>query len=154
MKSTLLRSGVAAVTLGAVLFSATGLPAQASTTTTRNIIYGAAAAAAAITLYNVVHKDQLASSVQGYLPDGSTVYADGHVVTPNGQTWYPGNQGERVACSNQYCTIQGAYTNNGYGNGYGYTNNGYGYQSRNRRDGRNGGDRDDSNRQGPGRQRH
>lgn len=129
MKVSILRSGVAALALGGILASATALPARADTSTTRNIIYGAAAAAAAFTLYNVEHKHQLATTVQGYLPDGSTVYKDGHVVSRNGQTWYPGNYGQTVACSNQYCTIDGSsngYGYNGYGNnGYGY-NNGYG----------------------------
>ncbi len=131
MKISILRSGVAALALGGVLASATALPASASTNTTRNIIYGAAAAAAAFTLYNVEHKHQLATTVQGYLPDGSTVYADGRVVSPNGYSWYPGNNGETVACSNQYCSINGN-NNNGYGynnNGYGYNNNGYGYNN-------------------------
>lgn len=123
MKASILRSGVAALALGGILASATALPARADTSTTRNIIYGAAAAAAAFTLYNVEHKHQLATSVQGYLPDGSTVYKDGHVVSQNGQTWYPGNYGETVACSNQYCTISGS--NYGYNNGY----NGYGYNN-------------------------
>jgi hypothetical protein len=127
MKASILRSGVAALALGGILTAASALPlpARADTTTTRNIIYGAAAAAAAFTLYNVEHKHQLATSVQGYLPDGSTVYKDGHVVSRNGQTWYPGNYGETVACSNQYCSINGG---NGYNNGYGR----YGYNNNNR----------------------
>lgn len=125
MKTTILRSGAAALALSGILAAATAMPASASTTSTRNIIYGAAAAAAAFTLYNVEHKHQLATTVQGYLPDGSTVYKDGHVVSRSGQSWYPGNDGETVACSNQYCTISGQnYGNNG---GY-YNNNGY-YQS-------------------------
>lgn len=127
MNKNIVRSGVAALALGAVLISSTGLPAKADTTSTRNIIYGAAAAAAAFTLYNVEHKHALATTVQGYLPDGSTVYKDGHVVSRNGQTWYPGNYGQTVACSNQYCTI------NGNNNGYGY-NNSYPYGSSRRAD--------------------
>ena len=95
----------------------------------KNIVrsgYGAAAAAAVFTLYNVEHKHALATTVQGYLPDGSTVYKDGRVVSQNGQSWYPGNYGQTVACSNQYCTINGA-NGHGYGNtnGNGYSN-GYG----------------------------
>lgn len=125
MKATILRSGVAALALGGILASAAALPARADTTTTRNIIYGAAAAGAALTLYNVEHKRQLATTVQGYLPDGSAVYKDGHVVSRNGRTWYPGNYGQTVACSNQYCTINGS-GNYGYGYG-GYNNAGYGY---------------------------
>ena len=129
MNKNIVRSGVAALALGAVLVCATGSPAKADTTSTRNILYGAAAAAAAFTLYNVEHKHALATTVQGYLPDGSTVYKDGRVVSQNGQSWYPGNYGQTVACSNQYCTINGANGNgynSGYNYGYGYTNgNGY-----------------------------
>lgn len=135
MNTNIVRSGVAALVLGAVLVSATGLPAKADTNTTNDILYGAAAAAAAFTLYNVEHKQSLASTVEGYLPNGSVVYRDGHVVSPNGQSWYPGNYGETVACSNQYCTINGGtngpyYGYNGSNPGYyngngGYYNNGY-----------------------------
>jgi hypothetical protein len=132
MNKNIVRSGVAALALGAVLISATGLPAKADTTSTQNIIYGAAAAAAAFTLYNVEHKHQLVTTVQGYLPDGSTVYKDGHVVSRNGQTWYPGNYGETVACSNNYCNISGG---NGYG--YGYNNGGYGYSTNRRAENNN-----------------
>lgn len=124
MKTQILRTGLAALTLGAVLITATGLPAKADTSTTQDIIYGAAAAAAAFTLYNVEHKNALATTVEGYLPDGSTVYQNGRVVSPNGQSYYPGNYGQTVACSNQYCSING---NNDYNNGgyYGYNNGGY-----------------------------
>ena len=128
MNKHIVRSGVSALTLGAVLFSATGLPAKAAPTTTQDIIYAATAAAGAFTLYNVEHKHQLATTVQGYLPDGSTVYADGHVVSPNGVSWYPGNSGETVACSNQYCSISGS-------NAYGYNRR---YASNVRRDDRDG----------------
>jgi hypothetical protein len=123
MKKNIVRSGVAALALGAVLVSSMGLPAKADTTT-NDLLYGAAAAIAAFTLYNVEHKQQLANAVEGYLPDGSTVYQDGRVVSRNGQTWYPGNNGQTVACSNQYCTITNS-GNNAYG--YGYGNSGYGY---------------------------
>ncbi|HZZ64511.1 MAG TPA: hypothetical protein VFE17_03360 [Candidatus Baltobacteraceae bacterium] len=121
MNKYIVRTGLAALALSGMLVSAAEIPAKADTTTTQNIIYGAAAAAAALTLYNVEHKHALATNVQGYLPDGSTVYQDGHVVSANGQTWYPGNNGQSVACSNQYCTISGG-NNGGY---YGYNNGGY-----------------------------
>lgn len=166
MKASILRSGVAALALGGIIAGATALPARADTTTTKNILYGAAAAAAAFTLYNVEHKQQLAHTVQGHLSDGSTVYGDGRVVSPNGYSWYPGNNGQTVACSNQYCTVSGGNYgygyNNGY-NGYGYNNNGGYYGSsrgtynrnanaRNRynRNGynRNGSDRDGDDRRG------
>jgi hypothetical protein len=128
MKKNIVRSGLAALALGAVLVSSMGLPAKADTTT-NNLLYGAAAAIAAFTLYNVEHKQQLANAVEGYLPDGSTVYQDGRVVSRNGQTWYPGNNGQTVACSNQYCTITNS-GNGAYGYGYGTggsSNSGYGY---------------------------
>jgi hypothetical protein len=136
MKKNIVRSGVAALVLGAVLVSSMGLPAKADTTT-NNLLYGAAAAIAAFTLYNVEHKQQLANAVEGYLSDGSTVYQDGRVVSRNGQTWYPGDNGQTVACSNQYCTINNngnsTYGTSGYGNsGYGYNgsgNNGSRYNS-------------------------
>ncbi len=141
MKTQIFRTGLAALTLGAVLVTAAGIPAKADTTTTQDILYGAAAAVAGITLYNVEHKQALASTVEGYLPNGATVYEDGRVVSSNGQSWYPGNSGQSVACSNQYCTINGGNGsyygyNNGSNNGgyYGYNNsgnyyanNGYGY---------------------------
>jgi hypothetical protein len=125
MNKNIVRSAVTALALGATLATSMGAPAMAADgkTTTRNILLGAAAAAGIFTAVNVERKRQLATTVQGYLPDGSTVYRDGRVVSPNGYSWYPGNQGESVACSNQYCTINGQ---NGYG--YGYNgNNDYGY---------------------------
>lgn len=96
-------------------------PAQADqAAVTRNTIIGAAALIAGIAIEtNVAHKRQLANSVQGYLPDGSTVYRDGHVVTPNGQSYYPSQYGETVACNGTYCYLSG-------GQNYGYNpNNGY-----------------------------
>ncbi len=123
MNKNIVRSALTALGLGATLATSMAAPAMADQTSTRNIILGAAAAIGIATAVNVEHKHQLATTVQGYLPDGSTVYQDGHVVSQNGQTWYPGNYGQNVACSNQYCTISGG---NGYGYGYnGYGNNGY-----------------------------
>jgi hypothetical protein len=126
MNKNIVRSALTALALGATLATSMAAPAMADQTSTRNIILGAAAAIGIATAVNVEHKHQLATTVQGYLPDGSTVYQDGHVVSQNGQTWYPGNYGQNVACSNQYCTISGG---NGYGRyGYnGYGSNGYGY---------------------------
>ncbi len=119
MNRHIVSSGVAALFLGATLISFLSLPAKADTNTTRTVIEGAAAAAAIFTAVNVEHKHQLATTVQGYLSDGSTVYKDGRVVSPNGNSWYPGNTGESVACSNQYCSISGGY----YGNNGGYYGN-------------------------------
>ncbi|MBV9270775.1 MAG: hypothetical protein JO165_06770, partial [Candidatus Eremiobacteraeota bacterium] len=82
----------------------------------------AAAIAGLATAINVENKNRLATTIQGYLPNGDPVYGDGHVVSSNGQTWYPGNNNASAACSNGACTIT---SNNGYGYGYnGY--NGYG----------------------------
>lgn len=132
MNNNIVRSGIAALALGAMLVPATGLPAKADTSTTQNILIGAAAAAAVFTGINVERKHQLATTVQGYLPDGSAVYQDGHVVSRNGVSWYPGNYGETIACSNQMCQIQGNGGNYGYGR-YGYSPYGssapYGYSA-------------------------
>ncbi|MBV8246032.1 MAG: hypothetical protein JOZ38_08950 [Candidatus Eremiobacteraeota bacterium] len=119
MNKPLIRSTLAALALSAMLVPTLQAPAKADTTT--DILAGAAAVAGILTAVNVEHKHALATTVEGYLPDGSVVYQDGHVVAPNGQSWYPGNYGESVACSNQYCSING----NGYGQNYGYNNPGY-----------------------------
>lgn len=126
MDKKLVRSAVATLALSGVLAGVASVPAMADTTSTNNIIYGAAAAAAAFTLYNVEHKHQLASTVSGHLANGATVYADGHIVGRNGQVWYPGNNGQTVACNNGYCSTNG---NGNYGYGYNYGNNGYGYNN-------------------------
>jgi hypothetical protein len=134
MKNNILRSMVAALVAGTTLLSTTALPAKADSAATTRLLAGAAAAAAIFTAVNVQHKHQIANTVQGYLPNGSTVYADGHVVSPNGQSWYPGNNGQRVDCNGgQQCYITGNGSNqydgnngrNGYGNQYGYGNSSY-----------------------------
>jgi hypothetical protein len=128
MNTNIVRSMTAAFAICAVMITATVQPAKADgAATTRTIIAGAAAIAAIATVVNVEHKNQVANTVQGYLPDGSTVYEDGHVVGQNGYSWYPGNQGEQIACNNQRCTVYGT-GNNGYGynNGWNNGNNGYG----------------------------
>ena len=129
-----------------VAFGATIRPAAADqAAVTRNIILGAAAVVVGATVINVAHKRAVANSVVGYTPDGSTVYADGHVVTSSGQSYYPGNYGQSVACNGQYCTVNGNGTYGGgyYGNtsyngynGYNGYNSGYDYgQGRWRRNG-------------------
>ncbi len=137
MNTNIIRSAVAAVALCGVMITSIQAPARADGAATTRTIIGAAAAIAGIaTVINVQHKHQVANTIQGYLPDGSTVYADGHVVSPSGYSWYPGNQGQQVACSNQQCAIYGSgqygYNgNNGYyngnngNNGYYNGNNGY-----------------------------
>lgn len=120
MTNTILRNTLASLTLAATVFSTTALPAKANTTST--LLLGGAAAAGILTAVNVEHKHRAANTVEGYLPNGDTVYQDGHVVSQSGQSWYPGNQGQSVQCTDQRCFIAGA---NGYGNGYG-NGNGYG----------------------------
>ena len=119
MNTNIFRSLIAAAVMCGVMITSIQAPARAdSAATTRTIIGAAAAIAGIATVVNVENKHRLASTVQGYLPDGSTVYADGHVVAPNGYSYYPGNQGQQIACNNQQCAI--------YGNGqYGYNNGGY-----------------------------
>lgn len=114
MNTHIFRPALASLVIASMLFAGTFAPAKAATTSTiRDILIGAAALAAVATAYNVAHKQQLARTVEGYLPDGSVVYQDGHVVSSNGISWYPGNSGDQVACSNQQCEISGQ--NNGYG---------------------------------------
>lgn len=124
MNFSLLRSATAALALTGIFMTSIAAPARADGAATTRTIIGVAAAVAGIAMaINVEHKHAVANRVVGYLQDGSTVYADGHVVAPNGYSWYPGNQGEQVACNGQYCSI----TSNGQ-NGYGYNpynNNGY-----------------------------
>jgi len=148
----LYRTILAAALAAAIIVPTASQPARADgAASTRNIILGAAALVAGIAIEsNVAHKQRLANTLVGYLPDGSPVYADGHVVLPNGQTYYPGNYGQTIACSAQACQITGGnrnapyYGNNGYGpyygnNGYGPYNNGYQYT----RYGQNSDDRED-----------
>jgi hypothetical protein len=107
---------LAAVAAAGTLSLSTMAPASAdSAASTRNIILGAAALAGIAIEANVAHKNAQANAVSGYLPDGSTVYGDGHVVGRNGDSYYPGNTGQTVSCNNSRCNV--AYTN-GNGNGY------------------------------------
>jgi hypothetical protein len=130
MNSNIIRSAIAAAALCGVMVTSIQAPARADGAATTRTIIGAAAAIAGIaTVINVEHKHQQATTIQGYLPDGSTVYADGHVVAPNGYSWYPGNQGEQVACNNQQFAIygNGQYGYNGYNGNNGYYGNNGGY---------------------------
>jgi hypothetical protein len=122
MNIPLIRSAVAGLALTGVMMTSIAAPARADGAATTRTIIGAAAAIAGIaTAINVSNKHRQAATVTGYLPDGSTVYADGHVVAPNGYSWYPGNQGQQIACNGQNCQITG----NGYGYNGGYNNGGY-----------------------------
>ena len=115
-------------------FGSTVKPAAADqAAATRNLIFGGIAALAiGLTASNVAHKDAVANTVEGYTPDGSTVYEDGHVVLPDGQSYYPGNQGQSISCNGGACAI-GVY---GYNDaGYNYNGNG-GYRYEQQRWGR------------------
>jgi len=144
MKITVFQKIIAAIVLAAMLVPMTAQPAKANgAQTTSTLLIAGAAAALLFTAANVSNKNAVANRVEGYLPDGSTVYGDGHVVAPNGQSWYPGNQGQQVNCNNGSCYITengnntGYNGNNGYNNGYGY-NDGYNGYDRNGRHNRGG----------------
>ena len=69
-------------------------PVAAQSQGTINTLLGAAALIGGIILYNnYVHKKQAANSVVGYTANGGTVYGDGRIVMPNGQTYYPNSNG-------------------------------------------------------------
>lgn len=104
-----LRTIGAALMAATIAFGSTIKPAAASEGTTNTIIAAAAAIALAVTAENVAHKDAVANTVEGYTPYGATVYEDGHVVLPNGQSYYPGNVGQSIACNGGQCTIAGGY---------------------------------------------
>ena len=125
MSISTLRAAVAALVIAAVAFTSTVRPARADTTTT--ILITAAAVAALATGINVASKNAKAHTVVGYLQNGSVVFADGHVLAPNGQSWYPGNYGQGIACNGQYCAIVGGNVGYGYGGQPGYApyQNGY-----------------------------
>lgn len=116
-----------AVALAGALGLSAAQPAKADTTSTMDTIIGAAAVIAGIAIsQNVAHKQSQANTVVGTTPWGATVYGDGHVVLPNGQSYYPGNVGQQIACNGTTCTI----TQNGVAVGYGgygpaYVQNGY-----------------------------
>lgn len=109
-----LRSGVATLIMSSMALGAAIQPAKADTTST--ILISAAAVAALMTGINVAEKNAKANQLVGYLPNGSRVYADGHVVARNGAIWYPGNQGENIQCNGYQCMIVGANMGYGYGN--------------------------------------
>src|SRR5260370_42041132 len=90
------RSVVAALVMSSMAFGSAVQTAKADTTTT--LIITAAAAIGLMTAINDAEKNAKAHQVVGYLPDGSTGYADGHVVGRNGQTCYPGNYREKQPC--------------------------------------------------------
>jgi hypothetical protein len=118
-----LSTSITALALAAGFSLATIAPASADqAAATRNEILGGLALIAGIaTAVNVSNKNAQANTVEGYTRDGGTVYADGHVVLPDGQSYYPGNENQSISCSNGNCAV---YGNNGYGNGRRYSQNG------------------------------
>jgi hypothetical protein len=122
MNKNLMRVLGAGLMATTIAFGSTIKPAAADEGTTNTIIAAAAALAIGLTAANVAHKDAVANTVEGYTPYGGTVYEDGHVVLPNGQSYYPGNNGQSISCNGGACAIGGGY---GYGNGYAYGPGGY-----------------------------
>jgi hypothetical protein len=113
-----LTTSLTALTLAAGFSLAAIAPASAdqSAATRNEIIGGLALVAGIATAINVSNKNAQAQSIQGYTPNGETVYGDGHVVLPNGQSYYPGNVNQSVACDNGYCNIaqNGGYARRGW----------------------------------------
>jgi hypothetical protein len=118
-KFVMAAGAAATVTTGAMI----PRPASADTTST---LLTAAAAIGAIVLYsNYEHKKAAANTIVGYTRNGGTVYGDGRVVLPNGQTYYPSSNGQYTGYNNGYnpnSQYNGQY-NNGQYNGQ-YANDG------------------------------
>ena len=136
LSSNVFRAVGATFMAAAIALGTAPKPAAANEGTTNTILGVAAAIALGVTAANVAHKEAVANTVEGYTPNGATVYQDGHVVLPNGQSYYPGNYGQSIACDNGGCDISGGGPQYGYNQGYngGYYNNGYQrrYPQRNR----------------------
>ena len=130
---------IGAATMASVIaLGAMPKPAAANEGTTNTIIAAAAAIALGLTAANVAHKNSVAGTIEGYTPDGATVYGDGHVVLANGQSYYPGNYGQSIACNGGNCSITGGNGYYGYGSYGGYNGYNNGYNSRyNRNNNRN-----------------
>ncbi|HXP93671.1 MAG TPA: hypothetical protein VN905_09400 [Candidatus Binatia bacterium] len=107
---------VAAALCAATLGLGTMGPAKADgAASTRNIIIGIGALGAGLAIgSNVVHKKAQTNVITGYTSDGAKVYSDGRVLIPNGQSYYPTDYGQTVACNSGNCTITGGDTNAPY----------------------------------------
>jgi len=122
----MLKSKLAIAVLAGALSMSFGLatiqPARADqAAVNRNTSIGIATLVARLfVVANVANKNAIANTVEGTTRDGATVYEDGHVVLPNGYSYYPNNVGQSISCNNGYCSIYA--DNNGYNNGY---NGGY-----------------------------
>ena len=113
-------TSISAIALAAAFSFATIAPASADqAAATRNDILGGLALIAGVaTAVNVSNKNAQANTLQGYTPNGDTVFQDGHVVMQDGQSYYPGNDNQSISCNNGNCAI---YDNNASGNGQRWT---------------------------------
>lgn len=101
----MLTRSMPAVFMSALMIAGPAAPARANTTSTL-ILIGAAVGLIS-TAINVASKNRQANTVVGTLSNGDTVYADGHVATRNGQTYYPGDHGQTLQCQYNRCAIAG-----------------------------------------------
>src|ERR1700736_1703394 len=113
----------------ALATSAIPKPAAADTTSTMTTLLGAAAVIGGIVISNnIQRKNAQANQVVGYTRNGGTVYADGRIVMPNGQTYYHNSNGQNAISQYGY--------NNGYNpNTYGYSTGRNGYDGNGRYNG-------------------
>ena len=126
-----LRKLVVAAGAAATIGAGALVPRPASADQTSTALLTAAAIVGAIVYSNVQRKHAQANQVVGYTNNGGTVYGDGRVVMPNGQTYYPDANGNYAYNGNgQYNNGQynnGQYDNGQYNNGQyntGYNTNG------------------------------
>lgn len=121
MHSKLSKLFMATGAAAALATSAIPRPAAADTTSTMETLLGAAAVIGGIVISNNIRNKQAqANQVVGYTANGGTVYADGRIVMPNGQTYYPNANGQNQIAQYGY--------DNGYNpNSYGYSTNPNGY---------------------------
>ncbi|MBV8356031.1 MAG: hypothetical protein JO101_11965 [Candidatus Eremiobacteraeota bacterium] len=89
------RAFMSVAAAAALLTSTAPTAAVAQSQGTLNTLLGAAAVVGGLILYNnYQHKRQAANTVVGYTRNGGTVYGDGRIVMPNGQTLYPNSNGQ------------------------------------------------------------
>ncbi len=114
------------VATGAAATITTGalMPRPASADTTSTILTAAAAIGAVVLYNNIQRKNAAANTVVGYTQNGGTVYADGRVVMPNGQTYYPNSNNNNGQYGYNYPINNPNYNNGQYNNQYGYNGNG------------------------------
>jgi hypothetical protein len=116
-----LTTSITALALTAAFSFAAIAPASADqAAATRNEVLGGLALVAGIaTAINVSNKNAQANTVEGYTPNGETVYQDGHVVQPDGQSYYPGNENQSISCNGGSCGVYNDGGNGYYGRRYG-----------------------------------